>query len=48
MLSNLIRNFVALMLWLALAMVSLYVNVQVTIANYLGCKAALGPQGYEQ
>lgn len=47
MLSNAIRNFVALLLWLALAAVSLYVNVQVTLANYLGCKAALELQGYE-
>lgn len=47
MISNSIRNFIALLLWLALALVCLYVNVQVTIANYLGCKAALELQGYE-
>jgi hypothetical protein len=47
MISNSIRNFIALLLWLALALVCLYVNVQVTIANYLGCKSALELQGYE-
>jgi hypothetical protein len=47
MLTNAVRNFVALVLWLVLVLVSLYVNVQVTIANYLGCKAALELQGYE-
>jgi hypothetical protein len=47
MISNCIRNFIALILWLALALVCLYVNVQVTIANYLGCKSALELQGYE-
>lgn len=47
MITNAIRNFVALILWLLLAIVSLYMNVQVTIANYLGSKAALELQGYE-
>jgi hypothetical protein len=47
MITNAVRNFVALVLWLALATASLYVNVQVTIANYLGTKAALELQGYE-
>jgi hypothetical protein len=47
MLTNAVRNFVALLLWLALAAASLYVNVQVTIANYLGTKSALELQGYE-
>ena len=47
MITNAIRNFVALVLWLLLAIVSLYMNVQVTIANYLGSKAALELQGYE-
>lgn len=47
MISNSIRNLIALALWLALAAVCIYVNVQVTIANYLGCKSALELQGYE-
>jgi hypothetical protein len=47
MITNSVRNLTALVLWLAIAFAALYLNVQVTTANYLGCKAALEKQGYE-
>src|SRR5437588_1087581 len=48
MISNTVRNLIALIWWLALAIAALYVNLQVTVANYLGSKSALELQGYEQ
>ncbi len=48
MISSFIRNFIGVAFWLVLTAVCLYASLQVVLANYLGCKAALELQGYEQ